>query len=127
MNLLLDTHAVLWFITDDPKLPENTKNLIKDGNNLVYVSIASYWELSIKYALGRLDLRESLEEIYKVIGRSDFEILQISPDHLLRTAKLQHHHRDPFDRLLIGQALTEALPILSKDGMFKKYKELEVL
>lgn len=122
MNLLLDTHAVIWFITDDLKLPPSTKEKIKDGNNVCYVSLASYWEISIKHSLGRLDLNNSLERIFEIIGETDLAILQITPDHFLQTSKLAHFHRDPFDRLIIGQAQHEGLSIISKDRQFANYE-----
>lgn len=127
MTLLLDTHAIIWFILDDPQLPKKTKNLIKDTDNRVCVSIASYWELSIKFTLGRLEFTDTLEEILDIITRSDLELLQISPKHLLRVATLQHHHRDPFDRLIIGQALEENMSLVSKDRQFKEYEGLGIL
>lgn len=127
MNLLWDTHAVIWYITNDPQLPMSIRNRIESPSYTNFVSLASYWELSIKYSIGRLEFKYSLEKVFEIIGESGFEILEITPFHFLKTAQLDFHHRDPFDRLLIGQSLTEGLPILSKDGMLKKYEELEVI
>ncbi|MEO1216518.1 MAG: type II toxin-antitoxin system VapC family toxin [Bacteroidota bacterium] len=127
MNLLWDTHTVIWYITNDPQLPMSIRNRIESPSYTNFVSLASYWELSIKYSIGRLEFKYPLEKVFEIIGESGFEILEITPVHFLKTAQLDFHHRDPFDRLLIGQSLTEGLPILSKDGMFKKYKELEVI
>jgi PIN domain nuclease of toxin-antitoxin system len=77
MNLLLDTHIVIWFITNDVKLSQKIKDLIEDPNNKCFVSIACYWELSIKYALGRLNLNSTIEGIFSIIEKSGFDILPI--------------------------------------------------
>jgi PIN domain nuclease of toxin-antitoxin system len=127
MNLLWDTHAVIWYITNDPQLPMSIRKRIEAPDYTNFVSLASYWELSIKYSIGRLEFKYSLERVFDIIGESGFEILEITPAHFLKTAQLNFHHRDPFDRLLIGQALTEGMPILSKDGMLKKYEGLDIV
>lgn len=122
MNFLVDTHAVIWFITDNLKLPVKAKKIIEDKKNTCYVSIASYWEIGIKHSLGRLDLSADLGEIFQIVEDTGFEILPITPKHILTNSGLEYHHQDPFDRIIISQAITEKLSIISKDGHFEKYK-----
>ncbi|MCB0375084.1 MAG: type II toxin-antitoxin system VapC family toxin [Sinomicrobium sp.] len=122
MNYLLDTHTVLWFITDDKKLPEKTKGLIQDPDNVCFVSIASFWEIALKYALGKLELTVDLEEIFTIIEDSNLEIVPITGKHTLRSSKLVFHHRDPFDRLIIAQADHEKLTVITKDEQFLNYR-----
>ena len=122
MNLLLDTHAFLWFIGGDKQLPEKSVELIKNPENNCFISIASLWEIAIKYSLGKIELKNGFEELYKIIQFSAIEILPISFDHLKQLAKLDFHHRDPFDRIIISQAISEKLTVISKDENFGKYE-----
>ncbi|PWH85928.1 type II toxin-antitoxin system VapC family toxin [Brumimicrobium oceani] len=122
MNLLLDTHAVIWFITDSSKLPNKTKTIIENGNNNCFVSIASYWEIGIKYSIGRLELGTDLKTIFKIIADSGFNTLPISPNHILANAELKFYHQDPFDRIIIAQSIIENMTVVSKDGQFKHYE-----
>ncbi len=122
MNILLDTHIVIWFITNDTKLPKRLKRIIEDPNNKCFVSIATYWELSIKYSLGRLNLNSSIEEIFNIIEVSGFDILPITLNHILQLTILEHHHNDPFDRLIIAQSISENLSVISIDNYFPAYK-----
>jgi len=122
MNLLLDTHVIIWFITDDKKLPRKIDELIKDENNKCFVSIASLWELGVKYSLNRLDIKSSLREIFQIIEDSGFETLPVIPEHIIVNSSLDFHHRDPFDRIIIAQAIAEKLTIVTKDELFEKYK-----
>ncbi|RLD54386.1 MAG: PIN domain nuclease [Bacteroidetes bacterium] len=121
MDLLIDTHTLIWFITDNDKLPNKTKQLIENRRNTCYVSIASYWEIAIKHSLGRLFLESDLEEIFGIIENTGFELLPITTNHILKNASLEFHHQDPFDRVIIAQAFIENLTIVSKDKQFKKY------
>ncbi|MEK6480577.1 type II toxin-antitoxin system VapC family toxin [Catalinimonas sp. 4WD22] len=121
MNLLVDTHAVIWFITEDDQLPINVKKLIEDATNTCFVSIASLWEMGIKYSLGKLDLKADLKRIFELIDQSGLTILPITPTHILTNSSLNFHHRDPFDRLIIAQAKSEGLTLISKDDEFKDY------
>lgn len=121
MNLLLDTHAILWFITEDSQLPAGTKKLIENAANNCLVSIASLWEIGIKSAVGKLALHADLEIIFQIIGDSRFEILPATPDHILVNAKLPLHHADPFDRINIAQSLEEDLVVVTKDKIFRNY------
>lgn len=122
MNILIDTHIVIWFITNDTKLPKRLKRIIEDPNNKCFVSIATYWELSIKYSLGRLNLNSSIEEFFNIIKASGFDILPITLNHILQLTTLEHHHNDPFDRLIIAQSISENLSVVNVDNYFKAYK-----
>lgn len=121
MNLLIDTHAVIWFITEDDQLPDHVKELIEDTANTCFVSIASLWEMGIKYSLGKLDLKADLKKIFELIEQSGLTILPITTTHILTNSALDFHHRDPFDRLIIAQAKSEGLTLISKDGEFENY------
>jgi PIN domain nuclease of toxin-antitoxin system len=121
MNLLVDTHIILWFLEDSNKLPDKFKSAIADENNTCFVSMASLWEIGIKYSIGRLDLHVKLEELFKIIEESGFQVLPISPDHILVNVTLDFIHQDPFDRIIIAQSIAEKLTIISKDRYFEKY------
>jgi PIN domain nuclease of toxin-antitoxin system len=121
-DVLLDTHTMLWFLWDDSRLSRPAKALIEDGDNRKLVSIASCWEIAIKVGLGKLDLGEpSRSFLPREIARNNFELLPISLDHATMVEGLVAHHRDPFDRLLIAQAIVERLPVASADVIFDKY------
>jgi PIN domain nuclease of toxin-antitoxin system len=121
MDLLIDTHAVIWFITEDSKLPLKTKKIIENSENTCFVSIATYWEIAIKHSLGRLNLNSDLENIFRIIENTGFELLPITINQILINSGLEHHHHDPFDRIIISQAITEKLAIITKDRFFKEY------
>lgn len=122
MNLLLDTHIFLWFINDNPQLSNHLKDLIEDQKNSIYLSLASLWEMSIKYNLGKLRLDSSYEEfIEKEIVRTRLILLNINLNHLKINANLAFHHRDPFDRLIIAQSIAENIPVISLDSAFSQY------
>lgn len=118
MNLLLDTHIVLWWLDDDPALPSAVKNRIAHGENLVFLSAAVVWEIRIKEALGKLDIPSDFS---LVLDRQPFEKLAIKVEHAHAVKDLPLHHRDPFDRMLIAQAVTEGLTIATHDPVFEKY------
>lgn len=122
MAYLLDTHAFLWFVAGDKQLPERVKSRITDINEVCYLSIASLWEITIKHQIGKLTLDISLEELFEFADRNQIELIQISTEHLLTLSKLPEHHSDPFDRLIVSQALSEKLILISKDKGLKKYK-----
>lgn len=121
MNLLIDTHAVLWFIEENPKLDQSAKRIIESLENRCYVSIVSFWEIAIKFSLHRLELKSGLNSLFNIIEKSGFEVLPISIEHILKSAELEFHHQDPFDRLLIAQALSEELAIVTRDRQFTDY------
>lgn len=121
-NLLLDTHAMLWFFWDDPRLTGSAKAAIEDADNRKLVSVASCWEIAVKAGLGKLDLGEpSGSFLPREIRRNNFELLPIRLDHVTAVEELPPHHRDPFDRLLIAQARGEYLSLVSADSAFDQY------
>jgi len=122
MNVLLDTHAVIWFITEDNHLPIRTKGLIEDTTNTCFVSIASLWELGIKHSLGKLELITDIKKLFELIEQSGLTILPITASHILANTILPFHHRDPFDRLIIAQAKSEGLKLISKDRQLNVYE-----
>ena len=121
-DLLLDTHAMLWFFWDDARLSGSAKSLIEDADTRKLVSIASCWEIAIKVGLGKLDLGEpSGSFLSREIARNNFEFLPISLHHVTAAESLALHHRDPFDRLLIAQAMVENLSLVGADVVFDQY------
>jgi PIN domain nuclease of toxin-antitoxin system len=122
MNLLLDTHVFIWWITDSPLLSKKSKKLIGDIKNRLYFSVASAWEISIKAGLGKITFDEPLETyLPSQLAKNAIELLPIQLADAIKTGQLPNHHRDPFDRLLIAQSLNGDLPIISNDPLFKKY------
>jgi PIN domain nuclease of toxin-antitoxin system len=122
MRLLLDSHALLWFLANHPKLSSTAKNLIADPNNTLLLSLASVWELGIKVSVGKLSLADPFDVfIQQAIGRTSAVILPIELAHTLTYPTLPLHHRDPFDRLLIAQAITEQVSVVSNDAAFDPY------
>lgn len=122
MKLLLDTHALLWFVSNHPDLSPTAAQLISDPANQKIVSIVSLWEITIKVSLGRLNLALPLADFINVhLTPSKVQLLQIEVPHLLTLESLSHHHRDPFDRLLAAQALTENARFVSADAAFDLY------
>ena len=122
MRLLLDTHALLWWLTDDRSLPASARRLIARGKNTVLVSAASAWEIATKVRLGKLPMAVDLvADLERVLLQESFEALAISVDHSVRAGLLPGPHRDPFDRMLIAQSQAEGLPIVSSDAAFDGY------
>lgn len=122
MTLLLDTHSFLWFCQDDPRLSATAKALIEDPGNRKLLSMASCWEIAIKAGLGKLTLGEpSGSYIPAAILRTGFELLSISLAHATSVEVLPLHHRDPFDRLLVAQAMVEGIEIVSMDVALDPY------
>jgi len=122
VRLLLDTQAFLWFITNDPKLSAPAKAWIADPANEVLVSPASYWEIAIKVRLGKYPLSVPyLTFITQGLDENGFKILPIEPRHTNLLTTMPLHHRDPFDRLLVAQALVEVIPLVSDDLALDAY------
>lgn len=116
MRLIFDTHTLLWIVTNDSKLSKKAKSLFLNSKNEILFSFASIWEMAIKINLGRLSIDQSLKEFIKHhIKGNDIKLLSIELNHILLLENLPHHHRDPFDRLLICQAIAENIPIISSD------------
>lgn len=122
MKLLLDAHALLWFATNDPKLSGNARSLIEEPDNEKLVSSAIAWEITIKASLGKLPFRAPVEEFLNTaIDDPTYNLLAIQVPHLATLTTLPFHHRDPFDRILIAQSLSEEVPVVSTDGAFDDY------
>jgi PIN domain nuclease of toxin-antitoxin system len=122
VRLLLDTHAFLWWVEGAPALGRRARAAVSDPDNEVFVSIASCWELAIKLSLGKLRLTHSLERfIPEQLTRNGFALLGLDFRHVARVADLPFHHRDPFDRVLVAQALHDDLAIVSADRVLRKY------
>ena len=117
---LLDTHTLLWFLYDSDDISEKAKMLIEEADE-VYVSIASLWEIAIKQGIGKLKNQDSITKIAEVCRKKDLRIIGITPEQLEALKQLPMIHRDPFDRLLIAQAFTNNLILITKDGNITKY------
>jgi PIN domain nuclease of toxin-antitoxin system len=123
MQLLLDTHSFIWFISGDQALPQRALTAIKDTDNKCYISIASIWEIAIKSSLKKLELKSDFDNIIDFLAANDIEILPINFQHLQKVMSLEFFHRDPFDRLIIAQGLVENLTIITKDEHFPSYTD----
>ena len=122
MRFLLDTHTLLWSFSNDPSLSSRARRVIEDGSNEILVSAASAWEIATKVRLGKLPTGEDLiSNLDQFLARLGFEGLPISLAHAARAGMLRGEHRDPFDRMLISQAQSENLPIISNDRIFDVY------
>lgn len=117
---LLDTHTLLWFLRDSPQLSKKALEIITTENK-VYVSITSLWEIAIKKSIGKLEFEHSIEKIAELCHEKDILILQIQPKYFDKVIKLPNIHNDPFDRLIIAQAIIENLVIITKDTIIPKY------
>ncbi len=125
MNLLIDTHVLLWYLIDDSQLSFTSIQKIENPSNTNYVSIASLWEIAIKINIGKLDLHIPFKKLEKEVLQNNFKILPIEFKHTIQLSKLDQNHRDPFDRILISQALVENFTIITKDNAFSQYKGLK--
>jgi PIN domain nuclease of toxin-antitoxin system len=122
MKLLLDTHAFIWLNSEPSRLSETVRQLCQSGEHKFYLSMASPWEMQIKYQLGKLSLDVPLEElIERNIQSNHIQFLPIEFKYISHLAKLPFHHNDPFDRMIIAQALVEKMSIVSVDGAFSAY------
>ncbi len=122
MRLLLDTHAFLWWITDDARLSDRARALIGDGGNEVFLSAASAWELAVKASLRRVEIAQPLERfVPDQLERNGFQALPVLLRHALGLPALPPLHRDPFDRMLVAQALAEELTLVSADREIRRY------
>jgi len=121
MRFLIDTHVLIWCLNGDSALPSKWVKILDIAENIPVVSMVSLWEISIKMSLKKLEITTTLEQIHTYITSNGFEILSINLAHLNTLLTLPHHHKDPFDRLLIAQAFTENLSIISADRHFGSY------
>lgn len=118
MNLLLDTHTLIWVLANEPTLSSAAQKAIEDPDSRVFVSAVTAWEIAIKRSLGKLRAPENYLDALK---RYRFTPLDISTEHALAVEHLPHHHHDPFDRLLIAQAMYERLTLVTRDRRFDMY------
>lgn len=121
MRLLIDTHVLIWFLEGSNLLSASRRQIIASPANNVFVSIASIWEIAIKISVGKLILAKPLADVIKQIAAENIGILAISPEHTLQVSTLPFHHRDPFDRIIISQAIVENIDFISADAIFDDY------
>lgn len=121
MPFLLDTHTFIWFINGDTSLPKKVIDIIRDLDNQCFISIASIWEIAIKAKLNKLSILSDFDKIVEFLEENQIEILPITFEDILSLNKLAFHHRDPFDRIIIAQGISDKLTILTKDQNFKLY------
>lgn len=122
MRVLLDTHAFLWWVSDSQKLSTGAREIIASEHNEPVFSVVSAWEIAIKAGVGKLELPDTPEKfVTEQVSRNVLQILPIYLGHVLSVYSLPDHHRDPFDRLLVGQAIREDLVILTSDPLLAKY------
>ncbi len=126
MSYLLDSHTLIWTIMDPPKLSAKVRGILEDTDNRVLVSSVSFWEISLKYSLGKLDLQGIVpEQLPEITQQTGFELIELLPDEAATYHQLEANwHRDPFDRMLIWQAIQNKLTIISKDSHVTRYKSV---
>lgn len=123
MKFLLDTHTLLWWLTNDPKLSNKARQTIANRQNEIFVSSASAWEIATKHRLGKMKgMEEVAAHLPFYVQKTDFSILEISFEHAQTAGSLPGPHHDPFDRMLIAQSILENLPIITIDGVFEEYR-----
>ncbi len=125
MQILLDTHILLWWLNNDDKLPQTARLLISEADNQIYVSHVSLWEIQIKIMTGKLEA--NLPAILQALPQNDFQELPTRSAHILELGSLAAHHQDPFDRMLIAQALTESLKLITHDKNVALYSDEIIL
>ncbi len=122
MKLLLDTHSFLWFVTSDSQLSPAALALIADVNNELFLSPASYWEVAIKVSLGKYPLTVPFETFFTTaLAANGIQILPVEIPHAAVLSALPMHHKDPFDRMIAAQALSESIPVVSSDAALNLY------
>jgi len=117
MNILLDTHILLWHLTDDPRLEIRRSVIIEDSVYTKYFSVVSLWEMAVKISIGKLGVSQPID---RIIPR-EINILNLKIPHIVKVQNLAFHHRDPFDRMIIAQAISENMTVMSHDSHFKMY------
>ena len=123
MNLLLDTHVALWAITGSPKLPKKAREMIESPKSSVWISAATVWEIAIKHSLGRGDMPVSSQDALGYFREAGYRFLPVEPEHAAAVADLATHHADPFDRILVAQALTEPMRFITHDPLVALYSD----
>ena len=127
MNVLLDTHVALWAITDNPRLSSKARELILAPRSTIWISTASVWEITIKHSLGRDFMPVSGDEALVYFRQAGYRFLAIEPEHATAVASLASHHQDPFDRILVAQALVEPMRLLTHDATVARYSDTILL
>lgn len=130
MRVLLDTHVALWALVADPRLPDSARDLIANPDHAIFVSAASVWEIAIKHSLSRGrpgDMPISGAEALGFFHQAGYELLAVTADHAAAIETLPSLHRDPFDRILVAQALVEPLRLMTHDPMVKAYSDAVIL
>jgi len=120
-HILLDTHAAIWFFEDIEKLSKSAADAIYNLDNIIYISIASIWEIAIKLGTGKLSLNGSIDDIIEAIYKNDFNLIDVSLEHIKMVRGLPLIHRDPFDRMIVAQAIVEDMAIMTIDENIFKY------
>ena len=122
MRLLLDSNALIWWVTEPERLSSTVDREIRNPENQIVVSLASLWEITIKISKGGLpQLGSSIQYLLDEVREQRFELLPLRPEHLLALGRLERHHRDPFDRVIIAQGIAERLPVATNDPSFQRY------
>lgn len=121
MDLLLDTHAVIWFFNGDEQLSERAKTEILNPHHLKYVSLASIWEVAIKISINKLIFKGGVAGFIQLIRINEFQIIPITENHIIHVESLDFIHRDPFDRIIISTAMVEKMSIITRDDNIQKY------
>lgn len=127
MNLLVDTHVALWALVDSPRLSAEARRWLTGERCTLHVSAASLWEIAIKHALGRGDMPVSAEQALVQFRASGLRLLPVQPEHAVAVSGLPPIHADPFDRLLVAQALTEPMRLLTHDALIAHYSDTVIL
>jgi len=123
LNILLDTHVALWAITDSPKLPKKARELIESPKSSVWISAATVWEIAIKHGLGRGDMPVSGQGALRYFQESGYRFLPVEPEHAAAVEELPAHHADPFDRILVAQAVVEPMRLMTHDPIVARYSD----
>ena len=126
-NNLLDTHTFLWFLAGDEQLSKSAITYIEDPKTVNYISIASLWEIAIKLSLRKLRLNVSFENLKNAIVDNGFEILPLDFEHIINLTTLENYHKDPFNSIIISQAISENLTVISRDNNFELYQKIKVI
>ena len=122
MKLLADTHVLLWWLADDSRLSRRARDLMAKGSNEISVSVISLWEIALKTSKGKSDV--SLSDVQDAIEDNGFPVISVLPRHVDAYARLPLHHRDPFDRMLLAQAASESLRLLTQDAVLSSYGDI---
>lgn len=121
MPYLLDTHALIWFLEGNQQLSATAKHILCNEEESIYLRVVSLWEMAIKISLDKLKLSRSLEQVIEALPQQNITLLPVKPVHILAVSSLPFHHRDPFDRLLIAQALVDNMQLISNESLFLQY------